>query len=374
MAEAMRFWPFSRKAETETRSGGGYSDAIVAAIEASSTVKVSDVSGTAALEAASGALSMAFASAEVDGPSWAQDAVNPVWLAQAGRSLIREGSSLSVILMHGGGVELIPAAFWNFEQNNPGRADEREGSWQCRVTTYGPSSTRTRLVGRDRLVFIRWGTSPGMRYQGKGPTAWASTTAQLQGEIERNLASEGSMPVGSIFPLPEGFGAAQGEDAEDGELEAELEGLRKTLAASKGDIRLLESTAGGWEQGKTGAPQRDWMASHFGAEPTVAAVELGKQAFARMLAACGCSPAMFDDSDGTAKREALRQFHLGTVRPLAKILEYELTLRLGVPIKLKFDNYPVDLAGRATAFRQLVSQGVDVTKALAMTGLLMNDE
>lgn len=47
-------------------------------------------------------------------------------------------------------------------------------------------------------------------------------------------------------------------------------------------------------------------------------------AFGRMLAACGCSPALFNDSDGTAKREALRQWHLGTVLPLARVLGHEL--------------------------------------------------
>ena len=40
------------------------------AIEAAASTKVADVSATAAVEAAAGALSRAFMSAEVDGPSW----------------------------------------------------------------------------------------------------------------------------------------------------------------------------------------------------------------------------------------------------------------------------------------------------------------
>ena len=80
-------------------------------------------------------------------------------------------------------------------------------------------------------------------------------------------------------------------------------------------------------------------------------VKLGDSAFGRVLAACGCSPALFDDSDGTSKREAQRQFFLGTVQPLARVLETELTEKFGVPVRLRFDLYNVDLAGRAAAFQ-----------------------
>ena len=194
-------WPFKRRAE-ERQSGGGYTDAIVAAIEAQASAQVADVSSTAAIEAAAGALSRALMSAEVEGPSWVQEAVNPVWLAQVGRSLVREGASLSVVSMGGDGmVELVPAAFWNFENVNPGvQEGERESSWMCRVSTYGPSTSYTRVVSRDRLVFVRWGTSPGTRYRGQGPTSWAHISARLSAEVERSLADEGAGPVAQWWP------------------------------------------------------------------------------------------------------------------------------------------------------------------------------
>ena len=120
----------------------------MAAIEAQASAKVADASSTAAIEAAAGALSRAFMSATVDAPSWAQEAVSPTWLAQVGRSLIREGASLSVMVMGGDGmVELVPAAFWNFENHRPRRDQEgeRELTWEARVSTYGPSTSYTRL-------------------------------------------------------------------------------------------------------------------------------------------------------------------------------------------------------------------------------------
>ena len=107
----MSWWRPWRRDE-DRQSGGGYTDAIVAAIEATASQHAASVTSTAAVEAVAGLLSRAFAGAEVEGPGWARDACNPVWLAQVGRSLVREGASLSVIDMKGGGeVELIPAAF-----------------------------------------------------------------------------------------------------------------------------------------------------------------------------------------------------------------------------------------------------------------------
>lgn len=95
--------------------------------------------------------------------------------------------------------------------------------------------------------------------------------------------------------------------------------------------------------------------------------------FNAVLAACGCSPALFDDNYGTSKREALRQFHLGTVQALARILERELTAKLEVEVKLSFDLYSVDLTGCAQVFQKLVAGGMEVVKAASVAGLMTDD-
>ena len=102
-------------------------------------------------------------------------------------------------------------------------------------------------------------------------------------------------------------------------------------------------------------------------------MKLADAAFNRVLAASGCSPALFDASDGTSKREALRQWHLGVVMPLARQIEHELTAKLDAYVRLRFDLYNVDLAGRAQAFQKLVAGGVGVNEALATSGLLADD-
>ena len=356
-------WPWSKR---ETRqAGGGYADAVVAAIEAQASAKVADVSSTAAIEAAAGALSRAFASAEVDGPGWVRDTVNPVWLSQVGRSLVREGASLSVIGMRGGNVTLTPAAFYNFEAGPAN--DEDEESWWCRTTTYGPGSSTTRLLPRDRLVFVRWGTSPGTRYRGQGPTSWAHLTARLQGEVERSLADESGGPIAQLISFP-----ADGGDGD--ETTDPLASLKADITAARGKALLVETTAAGFGEGRAAAPQRDWVASRLGPQPPETLAKIADQAFMRMLAACGCPPSLFVSDDGTAQREAVRRWHQNTVIPLAKLIEYELSLRLESEVKLKFDNYPLDLQGRASSFQKLVAGGVGVNEALAVSGLLAGEE
>ena len=72
------WWPWSKRERRD--SGGDFSDAVVRLIEAQAAGTAADASSTAAVEAAAGALSRAFASAGVDGldgcetllrrPSW----------------------------------------------------------------------------------------------------------------------------------------------------------------------------------------------------------------------------------------------------------------------------------------------------------------
>ena len=362
-------WPW--QAKESRQSGGGYSDSIVAAIEAQASAKVADASSTAAIEAAAGALSRSFLAAEVEGAPWVRQVVQPTWLAQVGRSLVREGASLSVIVMDGDGApELVPASFWNFENVNPGAQEgERESTWQARVTTYGPSTSYTRLVSRDRLVFVRWGTSPGTRYRGQGPTSWAHTTARLQGEAERSLADEVRGPLAQLLTTPEGADTDSDDDSDP------WAAVRANLAAARGGLALLETVVSGGGDGPSAAPRRDWEPRRLGPAPPDAMVAVSQAAFARMLAACGVPPVLFDPAaPATAIKESLRVWHMGTVIPLARLLEHELSARLDTSIRLRFDSYAKDQMSRSTVFAKLMgAEGMTVDKALAIAGLLEND-
>ncbi len=116
------------------------------------------------------------------------------------------------------------------------------------------------------------------------------------------------------------------------------------------------------------------MASRLGPHPPESMAQVQKQSFEAVLAATGTPPSLFVDADGTAQREAVRRWHLGTVLPLARILDAELSEKLAAEVRLTFDAYPLDLAGRAQAFQKLVAGGVSVTEALATAGLLADED
>ncbi len=65
---------------------------------------------------------------------------------------------------------------------------------------------------------------------------------------------------------------------------------------------------------------------------------------------------------------------MGTVVPLARLIERELTAKLGGRVRLTFDSYPLDLAGRAQAFQKLVAGGMAVNEALAASGLIVAED
>ncbi|MCY3678491.1 MAG: phage portal protein [Gemmatimonadetes bacterium] len=347
-------WPW-RKRETRD-SGGDFTDAVVRLIEAQAAGKAADASSTAAVEAASGALSRAFASARVEGPPHVLEAVTPSVLAQVGRDLVRSGDSMHVIdVDRSGRVTLLPCSSWHFE------GDAHPRTWTVRATYYGPSTSTTRHLPFSGVVFVTWGSTPGQPYVGIGPTSWAHTTARLQSETERSLADESAGPVAQLLAIPQDGGGGE---------EDPLALLKADLRTARGKALLVETTATGWGDGRSAAPQRDWHASRLGPAPPESMARVRTDAFNAVLAATGTPPSLFMDSDGTAQREAVRRWHLGTVLPLAGLLEAELTAKLEADVRLAFDSYPLDLAGRAQAFQKLVAGGVSVSEALATSGLL----
>ena len=246
-------WPWQKSEKRE--SGGDFSDAVVRLIEAQAAGTAADASSTAAVEAASGALSRAFASAEIVGPSWVQETVTPGVLAQVGRDLIRNGDSMHAIRMSTDGmVKLIPASSWHWEGNHD------PASWTVRATAYGPSTSTTWNLPGAAVVFVRWGSTPGQPYVGIGPTSWAHTTARLQSEAERSLADEAAGPLAQLLAIP--------ADGGDDSVEDPLKMLRADISGARGKALMLETTSAAWDTGKAAAPQRDWKPERLGPSTT----------------------------------------------------------------------------------------------------------
>lgn len=357
-AEAHNFSFPAIPAKEKRDSGGDFSDAVVRLIESQAAGTAADASSTAAVEAASGALSRAFASAEVQGEGWARDAVTPGVLAQVGRDLVRSGDSMHVIRVDNmGRVKLIPASSWHFEGNHD------PDSWTVRVTAYGPSTSTTWNISADGVVYVRWGGTPGQPYVGTGPLSWAHTTARLQSEIERSLADESGGPIAQMIPVPQDDKAGEDEETDP------LFDLKANIKAARGKAVTVETTAAGWGEGRGAAPMSDWKAHRLGPNFPDAMGKVRDAAFMAVLAACGVPPSLFTDSDGTSQREAVRRWHLNVVLPLARLVEHELTLKLETDISLQFDTYALDMVSRAGVVQKLTAAGVPAATALAAVGL-----
>ena len=346
-------WPWQKPEARE--AVGGYTQIISRLIEAQAAGTTQLASATAATEATAGLLSRSLAAAIVEGPG-AAEVVTPRCLAQIGRDLIRVGESLHVLRYMAGRLLLIPASTWYWE------GDADPATWLCTATAYGPSGSSTWRVPQSSVVFVAWGSPTARPYHGLSPSTWAADTARLNANAERSLADETGGPVAQLLPVPQ-----DGGDGDDGDV---LASLKSDIKDARGKALLVETVNAGWGEGRSAAPQSDWKQQRLGPMPTEAMVALADASFARVLAASGCSPALFDDSDGTSKREALRQWHLGVVVPMARQLETELTMKLETDVRLRFDLYNTDLAGRAGAFQKLVAGGVAVNEALATAGLL----
>ena len=260
-----------------------------------------------------------------------------------------------------GAVRLIPVSSWHFEGSHD------PASWTVRATAYGPSTSTTWNLPASAVVFVRWGSKPGQPYVGVAPTSWAHTTARLGSEIERSIADEAAGPLAQLLTYPESLDVDSDDDSDP------VAPLRAAIAAARGKAMLVESTAGGHGEGRSNAPQKDWQPARLGPSPPAVLAELRRDAFEHVLAACGTPPSLFTDSDGTSQREAVRRWHLGTVLPLARMVEHELSAKLETPVGLRFDSYALDMVSRATVVAKLTGAGVAPGVALSAVGL-MDDE
>ena len=334
---------------------GGYTDIVSRLIQSQAIGSVQQASATAAMEAASGALSRAFSGAKVEGPADVVEAVTPSHLALIGRDLVRIGESCHVIRMMGGKLRLVPSSTWYLE------GDSDPDSWRYTATTYGPSGSTTYRVPRDSVVHVQWGVSAARPYTGVGPSQWASETARLNANAERSLADEAGGPVAQLLAIPP-TGAAEG----DGDTASDPSALlRGDIEEARGGALLLETMMGGFSQGSALAPQKDWGANRLGPEPPAPLVSVAEASFERFLAAAGMAPSLFSNADGTAQREALRRWHMTCVLPLAKLVEHELSTKLDSDVRLKFDSYAMDMVSRGQVVKALVGAEVPLDKALA---------
>ena len=279
--------------------------------------------------------------------------VDPAFLADVGRRLIRSGDALYVIEVGAGGVRLIPASSWDV------RGGFDPAGWRYRVNLAGPDTTTTRTLPAAGVIHLRWSTAPGRPWAGVSPLQWASDTGRLSGALEEALADESAGPRGHVLPIPEGQREPTDDDADGDD---PLAGLRSDLHRLRGSLALVESMSGGYGD-KGGRPDADWKSRRIGAEPPDVLAKLRSDAALSIFAACGVPPSLVTlPADGTGQREAWRRFLHGSVSPVARIVQGELRAKLDTPaLSLDFTAlYAADVSGRARAFRSLAGKDANI--------------
>ena len=339
-------WPWTQP-PLETRADSSYTDALVQAILSRSQGKQTAYpSAIGALEAASGMIARAFASAEVTASPAIQAALSPATMSLVGRSLTRRGELVLYISTDGGRLELLPCASHDVD------GGPMPSSWRYRCTIGGPDRTHTfEDVPATGVIHLCWGRDPETPWRGIGPLQAAGLTGKLAAEVLAALADESTMPRGALLGIP--------TDGDDDTVQALKSDIRKLA----GQVALMEVGDYG---GAAGGGQATGRINRVGPDPGAAQVELFRLSREDVISACGINPSLFMDAQGTAQRESFRQFLFATVAPIGRTIAAELSEKLEDTVKLDWAELRAsDIQGRARAFQSMVGGGKDVGEAAA---------
>lgn len=350
-----RFWEWGT---LETRENS-FTDELVEQIvaRAGGTVAVSP-SQSGALQAGAGLYGRAFASATINGarPAVAR-VLTPSVLEHIGRGLIRTGECLLYLRVTRDGLRLFPVV----SHDVLGTYDP--ATWRYRLDLSGPSGTWSVNARPDSVVHCRYMTDPAQPWRGLAPLDVARSAGKLNAETNAALTDESSGPRGLLLPVPKDGG------------DESLNTLREQLASLGGKAALVETTAGGYGQGPANAPRADWKAQRLGMGAPDSLVNLRNDADRLILGLLGVPLGLLEKTDGAALRESWRQFLYASVQPLGRIVAGELRDKLDTPLTFEWSNLGAsDISGRARAFNSLVAGGMELDKALAVTGLLAGDD
>ena len=333
-------------------------DALVNALEAQAVGQsIGDPSAIAALETAVALYSRAFAAVRL---SPAVPALSPSCLALIGRNLIRRGGEdFHRIYVRGGRVVLEPCGFAYPHGNGPDPM-----GWTYNVTLYGPTDSRHEWVPAASMLHTRYSVDPRARGSGR---------VRYIGRIEPERSPAFSKPYSArkrdrvwanLLPVPSDGGDG-GDDDPLGAIESRSrEPSRAPLPSSR------QSQAAGGE-GKAAAPMNDYKAQRIGAAVPDSSVSLRSDTASVCFPACGVPVSLATDADGTSQREAWRRFVMGSVEPLLEMVGQEIEAKLETRVSFDLSRlWAHDLAGRASSFKAMVTGGMAIERAAALSGLL----
>ena len=317
----MGIWQRLRGIEDRQESGS-YTEALVQLLQSRAGGASALPGATAALEAASGFVSRAFASADVTtADSTMAGILDPHTLAMIGRALIRQGEYVAVIKMdmENSTPRLATAASWDV------LGGEDPASWTYRVSLAGPGEqTAFENIPAAGVVHVRYSSDTTTPWRGDDP---------------------------------------------------EIDLLKGDIKALGGGLAFVESQADQFGSGPTTNPSSGLQLRRLGADIPSGSIEAARLAFSEVVAACGLSVALWDDSTGTGRREGYRQALHSVIAPLGRIAAAELTAKLETAVEMDWRELRAgDISGRARALQSMVGAGMDLAKAMSLSGLMVSDE
>ena len=343
----MKFPKFFRREVRES-----YSDRIVNEIvDRSYSRSKTSKYAIAALEAASGLVGRAFASADIEATDLIRSALSPSLLQLIGRQLIRRGEFLGLIQVKDSGVLILPCE----TSSITGGVDPR--SWMYNLTVAAPSSTETKIVAAAEVIHVRYAVSSERSWRGLSPIDVATLAGDLSAEVSQALKDESSGPRGSLLPVP----GIDGSDSTLSELRSQIRNLGGNTALVESQSTILANS----QQSGIG-----WETRRIGANFPTSLVSLHEQAFNQVLSCIGINPSLLTHSDGASLRESWRQFLFSTIAPLGRILSAELSDKLDNDVAFQWRELRAsDIQNRSRSLGSLVSAGMELSEARRIVGL-----
>ena len=336
-------WPFR-----EGRAGAVARDATEAAISAlaaRAAGRDARPETLAALEIAASYVGRAFASAVVSGSEAARLLTREA-LAMIGRSLVLRGEL--VMLPEGGG--LTPASTFDI-LGGP-------NDWAYRCDFAGPSRSVSRFLPAQSVLHFRINADPSRPWKGQAAHTLATATAATAANAEATAASEAKIAISRLIPVASTLTPGQRDDT------------TTTLAdeLKRGGYFALSLIGA-----RPGAGERMSRVSvePVQPDPSEGHLTLRREAALELIEAAGVPSALADPrAEANGQREAFRRFVHGTIEPMARMVEAEMTAKAGLSCDLNFASlFAADLAGRGRALKQLVESGVALADALDTVGL-----
>ena len=337
--------PFFNRLEKRAEN---YTEAIIAQLIDTADTAIAPSGSTAAEEVAIGLWGRAFASANVTPSGPIADALTPIVLQMIGRNLCEHGESLWEIEVEDGEMHLEHASDYTI-------TGMRE--WLYDLSISYPDGIVTRTLPASRVLHVRYAEDGDQPWKGIGPLQQASTTRRLNANLETRLSEESSARSGYLIPVPEVSDSLQGD-----------------LNKLKGKSVLVKSTSDAWDQ-TTEAPKGDFASRRIGFSPPQTIQPVRESVIRSLLAACGVPAAMVGGTTANELREAYRQFLHGTIQPTAKLVLDELRFKLDSPdLAMDFSDLgAADISARARSFGSMVTAGMDIERAAALSGLLVTE-